>query len=74
MGKYARIKNGELLISNTMLRGYKPLKYEDIPEDFDQTTHYVTQSDAEDKGDYIYAGIEIHELDVDEDDEEMEDE
>lgn len=51
-----------------MLRGYKPIEYEGLPLDFNQETHYVTQDSPDDKGDRIYVGIEIHELELEDGD------
>jgi hypothetical protein len=64
MQKYGAIKNGELLVSNNLLQGYKPIEYEKIPKVFDQVTQYITQSEPIDRDDRIYIGIEMHELDL----------
>lgn len=47
-----------------MLQGYKFIIYENIPKDFNQTTHYVEQTKPIDKGDHIKIGIKINELDL----------
>ena len=65
MQKYGKITKTECLISNHMLKGYKPIEYEKIPEDFNQQTHYAIQKGYEDKGEYIFIGIEIKGLDID---------
>lgn len=44
--------------------------YEDIPKDFDESTQYITQKKPDEKEDHIFIGIEIHELEVDENAEE----
>lgn len=42
------------------------MKYAEIPEEFNQNTHFIKQSDPEEKKDEIFVGIEIHELEIDE--------
>jgi len=39
----------------------KPIIYAEIPE-FDQATQAVFQTEAEDKGEYIYYGVEVVDL------------
>lgn len=46
--------------------------YEKVPIDFDQQAYYIVQREPEDKGDNIYLGIEIRELNIF--DEDIEDE
>lgn len=54
-----------------MLQNYKPIEFAEVPEDFDQQTHYITQLDPIDEDGYIYIGIQLNELILD--DEEIED-
>ena len=56
--------NGELVTSDTMLQDYKPIEYAEIPSNFDQMTHYIVQSDPINEDDHIFVGIEIHELEI----------
>ena len=58
------------MTSESALPNYKPLEYEQIPEDFNQETHYATQAEPEEYEDYIFLGVEINELELD--DEEVE--
>lgn len=68
MPKYGIInKDGSLSPSSKQREGFKPIEYEKIPEDFDQTTHYITQDKPIDKGDYIFVGIDMHELEIEDD-------
>lgn len=62
MPKYGLIKNGELLVSENMLLNYKPIEYAQLPENFDEQIHYVTQGSASDEGDYIFVGVHLNEL------------
>lgn len=61
MTTYGIIRNGELVRVSKGYPGAKPVVYEVVPP-FDQTTHYVVQKPPVDKGDYISMGIEIHEM------------
>ena len=45
----------------------KILEYAEVPE-YDQQTQYVIQSPPEDRGDYIFVGVEIRDLEPDEND------
>lgn len=63
MQKYGIIQNEELVISSAHLDGYKPIVFAEIPE-FDQSTQYVVQSAPVDSGDFIFADVEIHELEI----------
>lgn len=56
-----------------MLHGYKPIEYEKIPDDFEQNKHFIKQSDPEEKDNEIYVGIEIGELELEDDEEYDED-
>ncbi|TCP32191.1 hypothetical protein EV207_101169 [Scopulibacillus darangshiensis] len=69
MQSYGIIKNGDLLLSSRQLNGYKPVEYAEIPADFDQLTQYITQATPLDKGDVIFVGVEIHQLEITEGDE-----
>lgn len=73
MVRYGRIKeNGSLSQSLKQLEGYKPIEFEGLPNGFDQTKEYAVQAEPVDRGDHIFVGIEIHELELK--DEEIEDE
>lgn len=61
---YGIIEQGELVIVDEGYEGAKPVIYADVPE-FDQTTHYVIQTAPVDMGDHIFAGVEIRELEID---------
>lgn len=63
MPKYGKLINGELQTSNHMLQDYKPITYEQIP-DFDQQTHAVYQLGPVDRGEDIYIGIRVEELEL----------
>lgn len=39
----------------------KPLEYAEVP-DYDQETQYVVQAAPEDRGDHIFVGVEVHDL------------
>ena len=64
MPKYGIIKGVELITSESMLQDYKPIEYERLPIDFNQETHYVTQTKPVEEDNHIYIGIEIHELET----------
>lgn len=65
MQKYGIIQDGNFLLSSKPLEGYKEVIYAEIPE-FDQSTHYVSQTAPVDQGDTIFVGVEILELEIDE--------
>lgn len=65
--KYGMLKEGTLIMSDTQFEGYKPVEYAEIPN-FDQTTQYIIQTAPVDKGDHIFIGIEIKQLELDEGD------
>mgnify|MGYP001252653759 len=66
MQKYGIIKDGDLLLSSRQLDGYKPVVFEQVPENFDQENQYIVQKEPVDHNDHIFVGIEIHDLEVDE--------
>lgn len=69
MPKYGIINaDGSMSTSSKELEGYKPIRYERIPDGFNQETHYVEQSNPTDEDDHIYVGIEVHELELEDDD------
>ena len=71
MKEYGIITNGTLIRKKTMTPGYKPIKYGDIPDDFYEESHYLTESEPVEHDDYIqinYVAKEL-EIDVDEDSE-----
>lgn len=39
----------------------KPLEYAEVP-DYDQETQFVVQAAPEDRGDFIFVGVEVHDL------------
>lgn len=45
--------------------GAKPVVYEDVPL-FDQTRYYVVQQAPADAGDHIFMGIEMREMEIEE--------
>ena len=51
--------------------GYKPLRHEPIPEDFDQQTQYAYELDPIEKADEIVIGVGIGVLQVDDPEEGM---
>lgn len=68
MQEYGLLVDGNLLLSSKPLEGYKSVEYAPIPEEFDQTTHYIIQTEPVDNGDHIFVGNEMHELLIDEGD------
>jgi hypothetical protein len=70
MQKYGMIVNGELVITGEATEGSKPVVHEEIPEEFDQISHYVIQQSPVDLGSHIFMGIEIREVET-EDTEEL---
>lgn len=50
-----------------MLQDYKPIQYDEIPHDFNQSTHFITQVAPVDKGDHIFIGVQVHELELEDD-------
>ena len=67
MQKYGYINEaGELVTSERrVLDKYKPVEYAPIP-DFDQQTQYVIQTEPVDMGEYIYHGVEVRDMAIDE--------
>lgn len=63
--RYGILNGGELLTADTLLPNYKPIEYAVIPEDFNQQTHYLVQKEPVEFEEYIYLGIEIKELQLD---------
>jgi len=61
---YGIIQNGQLVRVNPGYPGAKPVVYEDVPL-FDQETQYVVQSPPVDLGDHIYMGVEVREMEQD---------
>lgn len=61
-------ESGELVQVTKEAEGYKPIEFEKIPKEFDESTQYIMQKEPEDKGDIILIGIEIHDLQEDESD------
>lgn len=66
MQKYGIIVNGELKIVAAGTPGAKPIKFAEVPV-FDQLTQAVFMGEATDEGDYISVGVEIREVEIDED-------
>lgn len=65
MEKYGMLVDGKLLKSESQLEGYKPIVYAPIPL-FDQLTQYVVQTDPIDNGDHIFVGVEVKDMQLDE--------
>ncbi len=63
---YGIIQQGKLVRTNKACPGAKPLVCEDVPV-FDQETEYVIQLPPVDAGSHIYMGVEVHEMEQDED-------
>ena len=66
MQKYGIIIDGELKIVAAGTLGAKPIKFAEVPE-FDQLTQAVFRGEVTDEGDYISVGVEIREVEIDED-------
>jgi hypothetical protein len=62
MQKYGRIQDGELIVNNQRLDGYKLVEFAPIPSTFDQQTQYVIQTNPVDNGEVISVGVEVREL------------
>ena len=62
MQSYGRIKKNQLELFSNQIEGTKPVIYEGIPDNFDQTTHYATQKAPVEEDDRIFIGIKIHVL------------
>jgi len=65
MQRYGKLINGELLTSDHLHLDYKPIEYEALPTDFNQELHYAVQQPPVDYDDYIYLGLEVKELQLD---------
>ena len=63
---YGIIQDGKLVVVPKHYPGAKPVVYDDVPL-FDQETQYVVQSPPVDAGDYIYMGVEVLDLELDDD-------
>ena len=63
---YGIIQDGKLVRVSKGYPGAKPVVYEDVPL-FDQETQYVVQSPPVDLGDHIYMGVEVLDLELDDD-------
>ena len=71
MQEYGIITNGTLVRKKSMTPGYKPIKYGDVPHDFYEESHYLTESEPVEHDDDIqvdYVAKEIK-IDIDEDSE-----
>ena len=66
MQKYGIIVNGELKVVAAGTPGAKAIKYAEVPA-FDQLTQAVFMGEVTDEGDYISVGVEIREVEIDED-------
>lgn len=66
MTTFGIIRNGELVRVSKGYPGAKPVVYEDVPL-FDQETQYVVQSPPVDAGNHIYMGVEVRDLELDDD-------
>ena len=65
MQKYGKLAGGVMQCSSVQLDGYKPLRHEQIPEDFDQQTQYAYELDPVETADEIVIGVGIGVLQVD---------
>jgi len=63
---YGIIQDGKLVVVPKHYPGAKPVVYEDVPL-FDQETQYVIQQPPVDLGDHIYMGVEVRDLELDDD-------
>jgi hypothetical protein len=68
---YGIIRDGKLVVVPKHYPGAKPVVYEDVPL-FDQGTQYVIQQPPVDLSDHIYMGVEVRE--VEQDDEQRDEE
>ena len=64
MPKYGIIEDGKLYTSDNQLTGYKPIEYAEIPE-FDQMTQAIYQGEIKDEGESISVGVEVKEVEQD---------
>lgn len=56
--KYGKIIDGALVRSFVQLSGFKPIRYEAIPADFDQQTQYIYQLAPVETSTEIYLGVQ----------------
>ena len=63
---YGIIQDGKLVVVPKHYPGAKPVVYEAVPL-FDQETQYVVQSPPVDLGYHIYMGVEVLDLELDDD-------
>ena len=61
---YGIIQNGQVVRVYPGSPGAKPVVYEDVPL-FDQETQYVIQQPPVDLSDHIYMGVEVREMEQD---------
>lgn len=66
MQNYGIIQNGQLLINEKQLEGYKPIIYLEVPT-FDESTQYVKQGEPVEYDDIIEIGVEICLLELEDD-------
>lgn len=71
MQKYGKLVDGVMQCSSVKLDGYKPLRHDPIPEDFDQQTQYVYELNPVETADEIVIGVGIGALQVDDPEEGM---
>lgn len=64
MQKYGILKNETLTIVPKGTPGAKLIKYAKIPE-FDQEFQAVFEKEPVDKGDHIFVGVEVREVELD---------
>ena len=57
-----------MLLSSKQIDGYKPITYEKLPDNFDQTTQYVVQLEPIENDERIYIGIEVRDLEIEDED------
>lgn len=61
---YGIIQDGKLVVVPKHYPRAKPVVYEDVPL-FDQETQYVIQQPPVDLSDHIYMGVEVREVEQD---------
>ena len=71
MRKYGKLVDWVMQCSSVQLDGYKPLRHEPIPEDFDQQTQYAYELDPIETADEIVIGVGIGVLQMDDPEEGM---
>ena len=71
MQKYGKLVDGVMHCSSVQLDGYKPLRHDLIPENFDQQTQYAYELDPVETADEIVIGVGFGVLQADDPEEDM---